>query len=217
MPSSSSTGDRRPVGKRLSAAASPRSVSTAGWMPRASSRSSSSASESSLAAPARASRRLRPGRSSSFDRARRSARESETRRCCAPSWRLRSSRRRASSPAATRRVREARSSSSWRLRSVTSSPPGDDADHLARLVVHRCAAPGDHAALAACVREDVLVLGRRELGRCGAEARLHRLALAVVDEHVPEVAAAHLPGIVEAARLDGRRIEVADPAVGVHR
>ena len=48
--------------------------------------------------------------------------ESAARRCWAPSWRLRSRRRRAASVAATIRVREARTSSSWRFRSVMSAP-----------------------------------------------------------------------------------------------
>ena len=46
------------------------------------------------------------GSSRSFACASRSASESETSRCCAPSWRFRSSRRRSSSPASTMRERE---------------------------------------------------------------------------------------------------------------
>ena len=95
-----------------SAATSPSSVSTAGWMPRASSRSSSVASRApratlaELLALASASERAldhlagpAPTASSRF---------------WAPSWRSRSSRRRASSAAATMRARESRSSRSRR-------------------------------------------------------------------------------------------------------
>ena len=74
-------------------------------MPRASSRSSSSACVSS--SPARS----RSGSSGCRRAASRSISASETSRCCAPSCRLRSSRRRSASPAATMRAREAASSS----------------------------------------------------------------------------------------------------------
>ena len=90
------------------AGSSPRSLSTAGWMPRASSRSSSSAWASSSPARANASREV----SSSGSQARAASRRlsaSETSRCCAPSCRLRSSRRRSASPASTIRAREAAS------------------------------------------------------------------------------------------------------------
>ena len=56
------------------------------------------------------------------DSASRSESESAASRCCAPSWRFRSSRRRAASVASTIRERDARSSSSWRFRSLTSTP-----------------------------------------------------------------------------------------------
>ena len=94
---------------------------------------------------------------------------------------------------------------------------GDDADDLAVVVEERRAAPGDDAPLAALVREGVLVLGGREVGRGGVEARDHRGALGLVDEDVPEGAAAHVVVAREAARLDGRRVDVADHAVGVDR
>ena len=77
-----------------SAGPSPRSVSTFGWRPRASSRSSSSACASSSLAPTRISD-ARSGSVGSFDSASRSERERAARRCCAPSWRFRSRRRRA--------------------------------------------------------------------------------------------------------------------------
>ena len=54
--------------------------------------------------------------------------ESATSRCWAPSWRLRSSTRRASSAASMMRVRDARISSSCRLRSVTSMPESSTSD-----------------------------------------------------------------------------------------
>ena len=56
------------------------------------------------------------------DSASRRESDSAASRCCAPSWRLRSRRRRAASVASTIRARDARSSSSWRLRSLTSAP-----------------------------------------------------------------------------------------------
>ena len=56
----------------------------------------------------------------SLDSASRRASESETRRCWAPSWRFRSSRRRSASAASTRRERDRRSSSSSRFRAVMS-------------------------------------------------------------------------------------------------
>ena len=82
-------------------------MSMAGWMPRASSRSSSSASRELARAPGE----LRAARGGialelRLDQAQASA--SETRRCCAPSWRLRSRRRRSASPASTMRARERR-------------------------------------------------------------------------------------------------------------
>ena len=108
--------------ERLEGRGEPRVARMAGWMPRASSRSSSSAWLSSSAAPVRIVS-APSGSSRSRALASRRATERATSRCCAPSWRSRSSRRRAASPAATMRAREARSSSSWRLRCVTSSPP----------------------------------------------------------------------------------------------
>ena len=54
------------------------------------------------------------GSESSFASAIRSDSASETSRCCAPSWRLRSRRRRSTSPAVTIRARDAASSSSRR-------------------------------------------------------------------------------------------------------
>src|SRR5215207_959344 len=86
-------------------------LSTAGWIPRASSRNSSSDCESSSLADVSNSSataglvRTRPW-------IMRSCSATETSRCWAPSWRLRSSRRRSASPAATMRSREARSSAS---------------------------------------------------------------------------------------------------------
>ena len=90
-------------------------------MPRASSRSSSSASASSFAAPASISAAPR-GSVSSLDCTSRSASESVTSRCCAPSWRFRSRRRRSAASASTMRERDRRSSSCWRFSSVTSTP-----------------------------------------------------------------------------------------------
>ena len=62
------------------------------------------------------------GSPSSFAWASRRASESETSRCCAPSWRFRSSRRRSAACTSTMRARDRRSSSCWRFCSVTSTP-----------------------------------------------------------------------------------------------
>ena len=93
--------------------ARPRSVRIAGWMPRASSRSSASAIQL-LGEP---STSAGPG-SVSARRACRSSSESPTSCCCAPSCRSRSRRRRAASAASTMRRRETRSSSSRARRSA---------------------------------------------------------------------------------------------------
>ena len=94
----------------------------AGWIPRASSRSSwiasfSSDAASSAAAIASASS---PRPAASRPCRRRSASDTDTRRCCAPSWRSRSSRRRSSSVASTIRARERRTSASTARTSVKS-------------------------------------------------------------------------------------------------
>ena len=93
---SSSTGIAARPTSASSAGRRPRSVRIAGWIPRASSRSSSSASASSSREPRTSAGRLL-GSSASFASASRSATEIATSRCCAPSCRFRSSRRRASS------------------------------------------------------------------------------------------------------------------------
>ena len=104
-----------------SATASPCPLTTAGWMPRATSRSSSSDGATSLLRLHRAApsprRRRRAARSS-----RPSSSDSATSRCCAPSCRLRSSRCRSCWPASMTRAREPCSSSS-RARSSACSRP----------------------------------------------------------------------------------------------
>ena len=86
---------RRAAGQRLERRRRGRGRSArAGWMPRASSRSSSVASRELRDAPRRAAPRPPRGRSSSFARASRSVSASATSRCCAPSCRSRSRRRR---------------------------------------------------------------------------------------------------------------------------
>ena len=87
----------------------PWSTSTAGWMPRASSRSSWSAlctstSVSSRSSVASGSRRPRAPAAAGAPC------PTPSSRCWAPSWRSRSSRRRSSSPACTMRARDSRSS-----------------------------------------------------------------------------------------------------------
>ena len=95
-----------------SAGPRPRSVRIAGWMPRASSRSSSSARASSRLRLDEQSERRRRGAARARSASAAAGSASETRRCCAPSWRLRSRRRRSASPASTMRAREA-ASLSW--------------------------------------------------------------------------------------------------------
>ena len=63
----------------------------------------------------------------------------------------------------------------------------DDAHDPAGRVLHRRRAPVDRADLAARVRERVLVLARRVVGSESVEARDHAVALARLDEEVPEV------------------------------
>ena len=103
---------RRAVGKRLHGRAQPAVGDTAGWMPRASSRSSFNASSSSSAD--RSSRRFASsGSQPTFSRASRRRQRQETSRCCAPSCRSRSRRRRCVRPTSTMRLREVRSSSTF--------------------------------------------------------------------------------------------------------
>ena len=107
------TGSGARAASDSSALPSPRSVSTAGWMPWASSRRSArpvwsspaslSSRSTTSSAPAPAARR----------RASWAMSAAETNRCCAPSWRSRSRRRRAASAASTIRAREAVSSRAW--------------------------------------------------------------------------------------------------------
>ena len=102
-------------------------------MPRAVSRSSSSAPVAS--ATARSSCAPSPGGSAAC--AARSCRPSETSRCWAPSCRSRSIRRRAWSPTATIRAREAVSSAySWALSRETASCPAISLTASSRSVVN---------------------------------------------------------------------------------
>jgi hypothetical protein len=98
--STTGTGDR--AARAWRAAGTPRSVSTAGWSPRASSRSSASAVCRSSMHPWSAV--AVPGSADLATSCSDSARA--TRRCWAPSWRSRSIRRRAASAAATMRARD---------------------------------------------------------------------------------------------------------------
>ena len=95
-------GQRRPRRQRRERGGSPWSLSTAGCRPRARSRSSCSASASSSWAPA--SRRSASVSGPTRVASRLSRSDRETRRCCAPSCRSRSSRRRALSHAAAIRA-----------------------------------------------------------------------------------------------------------------
>ena len=90
-------------------------------MPWASSRSSATARPSSVSASSRRAASRRSSSLPSRERRIRSASDSPTRRCCAPSWRSRSSRRRSASPASMMRAREERRSSSWARASPASA------------------------------------------------------------------------------------------------
>jgi hypothetical protein len=81
--------------------------STAGWIPRASSRSSSSDCASCSLAPCRSARPPSRDRGGCPPGSRAWRGAAATSRCCAPSCKLRSSRRRSASPAATIRCRDA--------------------------------------------------------------------------------------------------------------
>ena len=102
-------GDGRSVRQRVERGGRPCS-STAGCIPRASSRSS--ASDSASSALAVVSSCAASGSSPTRFCSRRNCMAIATSRCCAPSCRLRSSRRRSASPAATIRSRDALSSAS---------------------------------------------------------------------------------------------------------
>ena len=108
---STGTADRR--ARPATAGRRPTSVRIAGWIPRASSRSSSTAASSSSEASSRSWTYGASGCARrACSRACCSVRVTPIRRCWAPSWRSRSIRRRSASPAATSRVRDARTSSS---------------------------------------------------------------------------------------------------------
>ena len=94
----------------------------------------------------RAARPPRRDRCPIRDSTRRSATDSATSRCCAPSCRFRSSARRAVSSARTSRARDARSSSSTRLRSVMSIA-GDQEQRALVDLRERGARPGHREAV----------------------------------------------------------------------
>ena len=95
-------------------------------------------------------------------------------------------------------------------------PARDDPDDVPVLVEERRGLPRDDALLAACVREGVLVLRRRESRRSLPEAPDHLVSLVRVDEDLPEVASLDPASLLEPARdLDGP-VEVADASLGVH-
>ena len=135
------TGSGARAARTCSAAASPRSESTAGCRPRASSPIAALASIASASTSASSASSGEPG--IARPQATRSFSASATTCWCAPSCSARSSRRRASSPASTRRARDSASSarasalaSAWasRPQSPTSrrSQPGGSASSSAR-------------------------------------------------------------------------------------
>ena len=109
----------------------------------------------------------------------RSCSATETSRCCAPSWRLRSSRRRSASPAATMRSREARSSASRSSDSACSRASSSAIAAVAatapdelRIVVERRVVD-EHPQLAA------VALDRRRGPVAARPGQLDRLSAAV--------------------------------------
>ena len=103
---SSAIGNGLRVASASSAAHSPSSVRIAGWTPRASSRSSSTATWSSAMVPSSSFRSCGSSAAPAVRCALRNCNPSATRRCCAPSWMSRSIRRRSSSAAVTMRARD---------------------------------------------------------------------------------------------------------------
>ena len=139
--------------------------------------------------------------------------ESETSRCCAPSWRLRSSRRRSTSLASTRRARERRSSSSWSFRSVMSMP------QMSRRGSPRSSRSGVVDQVTGAARRSVVIQvssnsPRPPSATTSSIAARTVLALLGRDEDVPEgVAAGEV--VVPAAREPlERRVEANDVAAG---
>ena len=90
----------------------------------------------------------------------------------------------------------------------------DDAHDPAGRVLHRRRPPVDRADLAARVRERVLVLARRVVGGEGMEARDHAVALARLDEEVPEVLTTRELLVGQAGRLERGDVDAANAAVG---
>ena len=130
---------RRARGERVERGAEP-VLSTAGWMPRASSRSSDSEGRARRGGRDELCGRGSPRRATGSAGAQGDA----TRRCCAPSCRSRSSRRRSASPAATMRSREAaarprapRSRRAGAGSRARSRPPPDRLDQLGLVVERR--------------------------------------------------------------------------------
>ena len=164
-----STGTGSRAVSASSARSRPWSLSTAGCRPRASSRSSASpvsssreASSSSLAAAA--------SPSPSLARASRSISATDTSRCWAPSWRLRSSRRRCSSPARTTRAREAvRSARAWALATASEASSQNAPSRFSLSGGERILAGDRHRAPERAGDDD-----RRRRGRAVARAE-HRL------------------------------------------
>src|SRR5690349_6947986 len=143
--SGTSTRSRTGSGARAArpdrAASRPRSLSTAGWRPRMNSRSSVRASTASSCAAAMA---WRTGSGSDSNRSRAMPRfmASDTSRCCAPSCRSRSIRRRSASAAATRSARlRASDSTRWARLSRRPGPSSARARPSSALVT-RAASPG---------------------------------------------------------------------------
>ena len=117
-----STGTVARGARSSSAAGSPRFVRIAGWMPRARSRSSLSASCAS--SPAWRTSSAAPGSPASTRcSAMRRFSASATSRCCAPSCRSRSIRRRSASAAAMMRERASSSSCTWAVSAGSAFEP----------------------------------------------------------------------------------------------
>ena len=157
--------------------------------------------------------RASSGASGSFAAATRSINDADTRRCCAPSWRSRSSRWRVSSAVRTMRARDSRSSASARsfaidcaarsakLRRRTSAPAGNGCVGRPRCGQRpQELRPDDHGR---ADRRAGAALTRELVGAAG-EARLEHLQRGASDG-----------GVVERARRRRLRLLVA-PAVDDH-
>ena len=124
----------------------------------------------------------RRGRVFVRDSARRSETESATSRCWAPSWRFRSSTRRASSAASMMRVREARISSSCLRRSVTSFPERSTSDGSRPVTSATGVAVHEKTICSPSARPARLALAARDAVRRRGDRHAREVAVVGVDQ-----------------------------------